>query len=590
VSSTAQATANQLLQQAEQGRQRVAQGMVGLQQEVTRAASNPFETLNRAADQLGGGVRNAGRLIEQGGQALQGHVPFAQDLINVGRGAQQLGRGIQDAPEAAVSTAREIERGVGELRQGAQELLQRAEQTVDRTIQGVEKGLQDIRDGIGRMGDSITNFGRQVGDAVNYNRQIDQLGDGDKFTLGVGASGSVEGAKVYGKGQIEIERKGNQYVVSVDGELGGGLYAELGGKLGPAKASGTAEATLGAGGRVEMTFNSPEEAKRATEILLRQAAASAAGAATSSIAVPGSGIAGRAVEAAMRPSAEEMRFLAQNTSAIELRGNVAAELAGSLGVADKQTQLAGLFGKGQVKQEMAARIEFRPNGAHEIAFRETISGEISAGGGLGVMGTNGQNGASTGIGLGGSVKGSVTNERRFTLPANLDSAEILRDPMNSLRGIGSQIAATEQGKVTVQLDAEGQAAGNARGIQAKLEFTGQPDFIIRSGAIQTAMQGDLNGALRQVGDQVHVKATVTPYQNSGINLSPGVSFMGFGVGLEGRAIRQDMADKPLWSFEGNATQAAEGIGQGLERGMRYIQENPEVILARSAQNQYLLRG
>lgn len=591
VKKTASVAANDLVNQVEAGKQRVEQVATQAAGDVKHIIENPFESVNRAADRLGSTVQDAGRTIEQGGRLLEGHVPFADEIRELGQGAQQAGQQIQDAPEQAAHLAGEVEKDVNGLVNQGRALVQRAEQAAERGLEAVEAGIDTVRSGVDTIAQGVQDFGQHVADSVNYNRNIDQLGDGDKYTIGVGANASVEGGKIYSKGAIEVERKGNQYVVSVDGELGGGIYGEIGGKLGPAKASGSAEATLGIGGKVEMTFDSPEEAKRATDILMRSAAVAAAQTSASVSTVPGSGLAADALGSAIGPSSDDLRFLADHTSAVELRGNVAAELAGSLGVADKGSQLAGLFAKGNVKRELTARVEFGNGQSNPaVVFKDTLSGEVALGGGLGFSKDGGDNGASTGVAASIVGKGKLEHEQRFELPAGLDTQNLLEDPLGTINSVAQHVQANQSDKVSLTLEGEGQAAGNSRGFEAKFEATGNVDQMLQSGALGQAVQGDFQGALQNLGDQVQVEASIKPYETHGLAFSPGISVMGFGVGIEGQATRRDFSDKPMWTFKGNGTDTAGEVGEQFQKALEFIQEHPEYIRASTARSQFPIRG
>src|SRR5262249_30176110 len=156
--------------------------------------------------------------------------------------------------------------------------------------------------------------------------------------------------KGFADGDLEVKRTKDGYVVSATGRFGAGAMAEEGGELGPLKATATAEATQAFGGKVEMTFKTAEEAKRAMDILIRQAGAlAAAGTAAGPLATP-----------LLQPSKEELKFLADHINAVELSQTTAGSLAGNLGLDEKSSPVyAGLNGKVGLESGQTARVEFK---------------------------------------------------------------------------------------------------------------------------------------------------------------------------------------------------------------------------------------
>lgn len=545
-------------------------------QAIKDVSNNVYNGLNKAADKLGGELRSHGSTLEKAGKLLDSvGVPFAKDIQTLGKGAQVLGKGIADAPENAVALTHEIADRATHMGEAAMGFLDDAKKfAADKLNQGVEglkAGVDMLEAGAKGVYEAGKSYVDGVLNAVDYKQNIDQLGEGDKYKLGVGASGSVEGIKVYGKGSIEVEKKDGGYVVSVDGELGGGIYGEVGGKLG-AKMNAEGSATLGLGGKVEMKFATAEDAKKATEILLKQAASSAASSQQGALAIPGM-IAGQAI----KPSQEELQFLAKNVSAVEVRGNVAGELAATLGVKN----VAGINGGLKAKEEVAARIEF--TNPPSVSIKTTLSGEASLSAGLRI--TDGKKNAegrdvgdSGGLpGAGGKieVKGSI--EQKFTLPGNFDSARLLSDPGGYVKEVASQTVKSEQDKITLEMDASGGVLGTSGGAKTEVSFTANAEDLRNTPFFEKAMKGDLNGALTSVGDKVQVEAKVTPYKTIGVSIAPAVSVMGFGVGIELEATRQDMADQPAYQYKGSATDAATRLNRAYQQYSPYLNQGPIII-------------
>ncbi len=541
--------------------------------EALKAVTNGFYNgINKAADKLGGELKEHGSTLEKAGKLLSPFLPIGKDIELLGRGAKALGTGIADAPENAVALSGEIAHRATNMGEAAMGFLSDAKKAVTEKLkEGSEvlnKGVELLEQGAKGIYAAGKEYVQGVADAVDYKTNIDKLGEGDKYKLGVGASGSVEGVKLYGKGSIEVEKKDGGFVVSVDGELGGGIYGEVGGKLG-AKVNAEGSATLGVGGKVEMKFATAEDAKKATEILLKQAAASAAASQPGAMSIPG-----QLVGAAIAPSKEELNFLTKNVSAVELRGNVAGELAGTLGVKDVAGVNAGLKAKGEV----TARLEF--TNPPSVTVKQTLSAELAGSAGLRL--TNGKEGAENNTGglpgANGKIEAKATIEQKFTLPAGFDKAALMKDPAGYVKDVASKVVKSEEDKITLELDAQGGVLGSGGGAKTEVTFSGKAEELRNSGYLEKMMKGDLQGALTAVGDKVEVAAKVTPYKTLGVSLAPGVSLMGFGVGVELEATRQDMADQPLYEYKGkNATETAKRLAQLSQQYSPYLQNGPVLI-------------
>lgn len=536
---------------------------------TSQAAHSWYHAINDAADAYGGAMRTAGSLMEKGGKALAPYVPFAGDAVLLGQAAQVMGKGIADAPENAVAGASSLIHTGQELVQEGEDFLHRAERVVGQGVQAARDGLQLVGQGIDAAKEAVTGFVGEVARATDYGHNIDALGNGDKYRLAVGGSVSAEGGKAYAKGAVEVTRnEAGKYVVSVDGELGAGVYGEVGGKLG-AKLNAEAEATLGVGGKMEMTFDNAEDAKRATEIILKQAAASAVTAGGNNV-VPGVGgvVAGAIAERTIGPTADEMKFLAQHTSAVELRGNVAAEVAACAGL--KNT--AGLFGNASVKEEVSARLEFRNAEGEpiqpQLVVRQSVTGEASLGAGLHTSDgkKEGGSGAKAAY-VGGKGEARVVVEQRFTLP-NVSTTDLLAHPGETIRSAASSMVKSEQDKITLGLDLSGQAFGSGGGVEATATYQGNFDNI-RGAAVEALRRGDLGGALRSV-DAGEAEIKVEPYSKIGVAYAPGVSIMGFGVGASFEATRKDVSEEHTLVEKGKPSEIARDLNNALQPYLPYI--------------------
>ena len=503
-------------------------GLVPSKTQVAHA----WSVISDASMRFGGALSAAGSTVEAGSKALSPFVPFAGEGVLIGGAVKGLGSAVTAAPEKAVSLVHEAQ----DLEKKGEAFLHRAEAVADQGIKAAKAGLETVKNGLEIAKNGVTNFVNEVAHAVDYGHNIDELGDNDKYTLAVGGEASVEGIKGYGKGSIEVEKnEKGKYVVSADGELGGGVYGEIGGKIG-AKLDAEASATLGVGGKIEMTFDTAEEAKKATGILLKQAASTAVSVEGNQL-LPGAGLlAGKA----LAPSSDEMNFLADHTSAVELGGNVAGEVAGCVGLKD----VAGLFGSAKVKDEVAVRIELKDEKGEpkkpELVVKQTATGEAELGAGL-KLGGREENGMAAAF-AGGKGEASVEVEQRFTLP-NVKRGDLLAHPLDTVRNAASSMVKTEKDKVTLGLDVSGQALGSGGGLEVEASYEGNFADLQKS-AVAALVKGDVNGALKTLDGKDSLELKFEPYATVGVACSPEISIMGFGVGMEFEATRKDYAEKP----------------------------------------------
>lgn len=511
-----------------------------------------WDDLHVATERFGGALSTAGSTLEAGSKKLRLFVPFAQEGVALGSAVKGLGGAIQAAPDRATQLLGEAQA----LEQKGESFLQRAEAAVGKGLKAAEQGLATVRSGVDGVKDAVTGFVGEVAKAVDYRHNIDALGPDDSYTLALGGDVSVEGVKAYGKGEIEVEKnEQGKYVVSVDGELGAGLYAEVGGKLG-AQVGAEGCISVGAGGKMEMTFDSAQDAKKATEILLKQAASTAVTVQGNQM-LPGAGmLAGRA----LAPSAEEMKFLADHTSAVELSGNVAADVSGCLGLKD----VAGLFGGAEVKDEVAVRIELRdesnlPKTPPELVLTQTVTGKADLGAGLKLSGKGESDAGGSAAFAGGSGEAKVEVEQRFKLP-DVKGGDLLSNPLATVQNAASSMVRSEEDKVTLGLDVSGQVAGNGGGVELEASYTGNFNEL-RSAVVDRLVHGDVGGALESLDQKDSLEMSVKPYTTLGVSCSPGISVMGFGVGMEFEAVRRDV--KNTTEFQGSPSDAAAQFAQAM---------------------------
>jgi len=505
----------------------VASTTGALATEMTRA-------LSAAQHGLANGMTEAHGLLNQASTALSAHGPVANELKSLGASASGLA---ERAKTAAVNEAGTLATDAANLAHKATGVWDKAKALEGKVEAGAAKGLELGKKGVDKVIGAATGYVNKVRAAVDYGKNIDQLGAGDSYRLGVGASGSIEGVKGYGQGSISVSKGSDgKYTVAADGELGGGVYAQIGASAG-GSATASAAATLGVGGRVELKFDNAEDAKKATGILLKQAAASG----LEGVAGPAGALAG----AAVAPNAADEKFISDHASAVELRGNVAAQVSAALGLKN----VVGLAGFAKVKGEDTVRLELSK--PPKVVLRQELSGQVSGSAGikLGKPSTDGAR-KKQATGAEGSVLGSARVQQTYTLPEQLDLGKLKSDPVGTLTKVAGAVAKTEQDSVSFTLDASGGALGHRGGVVATASYTGDAGALASSGALQKLFSGDLKGALTAATSNANITLAVTPYENVGVKYMPAASVMGFGLGGSFDALRKDVRRPPLYEYSG----------------------------------------
>jgi hypothetical protein len=78
--------------------------------------------------------------------------------------------------------------------------------------------------------------------------------------------------------------------------------------------------------------------------------------------------------------------------------------------------------------------------------------------------------------------------------------------------------------------------------------------------IDKLLQGDADGALKSLDAKDSPEMSVEPHTTLGVSCAPGISVMGFGVGMEFEAIRKDV--KGTTEFKGQPVAGGAGVGEG----------------------------
>ncbi|ATB31793.1 hypothetical protein [Melittangium boletus] len=365
---------------------------------------------------------------------------------------------------------------------------------------------------------------RSVQDAVTLSSEVDSLkpGESAKVSLDGSVNGALLSAKA--KGEIEVKRNkddaGGGYTVSVSGEAGAGVAAKLGAK-GAAEAGASAYGIAGA--KVEFTFATAEEAKRATDTLTQASLTTAAGATNP--------VAGLVTNQALGDPLGDVADLKDNVSALEFKVGAEGNLSGSIGAKGLGDVLgAGAKASLNGKQETTARVEFKDGHPSKLSLKQSVdvNAQASASAGLSVPGSNG---GSTSLPGGASVDGKagvkVELEQSFNLPKDFDPASLVNDPAGAARQINATAQETQEVKLTVTDSRQGSLKGlgfnGSAGQEVKVELTAKPEDIARSGAVDSLLEGDIGKAMTQAGSTLKTKATLQEKTTEGNNVGVGVN-------------------------------------------------------------------
>jgi hypothetical protein len=390
----------------------------------------------------------------------------------------------------------------------------------------------------------VKDFANNVSQSMDVKGNIQKLGAGDKYTVGAkaGGGGFGGGADVKYKTEVEavpltdsagkpvLDTNGQpklKYTVTIDGE---GAAALLG---------GDGKLALGAGGKVEFSFKTPEEAARAVDLALR---------------LPGSGYSNPTpgMNDDKHLTGEEYEFLKSNMSAVEMRGTAAAEFSTELGLTPGLASTLGL--EGSVESTM--RVEFNPPA---VVMKE--QGQVAAKAGVAVGG----GGASVGV-AGTNAKITVASEQRYELPPGTDLNALQSDPVGTVKRVGTAAMTPVSEKLTLTQEMEGQVAGNGGGYKQQLVITEGASEAATAGVVKLAQSGDWQAAVRAGGDKAAGEYTVTTFTQHGLVLTPGIKVKGYGFSVEIGGTRQDFASTPAQSYSHTGSQTKKAQQQQASGG------------------------
>ncbi|MFP2956655.1 hypothetical protein ACLEPN_02185, partial [Myxococcus sp. 1LA] len=492
---------------------------------VASATQNVVEGTKDKVGQVAGGVVNTTRNVVEGTkdrvQDAAGNVRNAAgDVFEAGRTATQ--RTLSATGTAAAVTANGLGNVLQEAAQRAGPVLDKATDIAADGLDLAGRAIQDapVANPLQGIGNDIiggvlqgtadvvrdpVDTARAIGDAVNLNRQVDQLkpGESTSISLYAEANGATLAGKVKGTlGVSRSEEEGGGYTVSVTGEVGAGVAAKLGAK---GAADVGAEAFGTAGATVEFQFDTAEEAKNATRII---AASTATAGAAASNPVLGAG-----VNQVLGDPLSDLAGLTENMSAVEFKLGAEGSVNAELGMKGLPEVLSAGAGAGAgINQSTTARIELENGKPQKLTLKQRleINGNASASAGVGIPGGDVSLPTNASAGVSGSL--GVELEQSVELPEGFNPTDFIKDPKGTAREIGASVRDTHEAKLTLtdsrQANASALGLGGATGREVKAEISGNINDIATSGAFGSIARGDVGQALEQLKDKVDIKATV----------------------------------------------------------------------------------
>jgi hypothetical protein len=376
-------------------------------------------------------------------------------------------------------------------------------------------GETPVGEGTESVVEAVGHYVEDVGLSLDRGRSLDQVNDVfDSYnqSLGIwGSFGAITGAKGTLNGSIEVLRGADgKYGVWLTGEVGLGPLAQVGGHLGPLAATACIDALVGGGTKLELSFDTKEEARRAAEIIHKSYHPLARG------QIP----------------AEDWKFLGSHLKAVELRLNRSGGPFTKLGLDGFGTGFAGLFASASAKLEQAIRFERGPDGSLTVAHREKITLAANGwfGAGLHSRGHHGgaQQGKNDALAVGAAGQVVAFEDTRLPLTDEV-LVDLQTDPLGGLTRLAGDLVA--RGTKTQVIDAQltpTSVQGTGSGERIRAAFEGARGSLTE--AVTHAVGGDLVAALKTM-DAEATQLQVTPYQLKGLILEPGASLNGTGGGV-----------------------------------------------------------
>lgn len=467
-----------------------------------------YRQLNTLADALGATMANAGQSLHSAAASFGASTALGKRTDALGSAFQSFGAGLANAPEQSVAMANAVHDTATALLTRGEKLATDAQTQLHTST---HEGLTLVRQGLDSVRAGTTAYVEGVKHAVDYRENISKLAPGGSYNLGLLGYVGVEGVRVQGNGNLTVNRSSDgSFTVVADGELAAGLFLEVGANVGGHGVDANLSASAVGGGAMEFRYATAEEATKAVASMLNR----------------------------------DSSPLAGHRSAIELRAGASALGWGLLGLKGE----ASLFGLAEGKGMASMRVEQGPDGVVQLVAQEKLKASVDAQGAFD---------ASFFVTLGGA-NGSVelVAEHRYTLPAGVTLEQVAKDPIGLVKGSLEAIKQTRADAVTMNLVGKTQVTGSGDGVSASLTVRRPVGDVLASGALTKALRGDVVGALTALPAGSVVEGSRSKNHTSGVHTGPWFSIMGFGVGVEVDATRQDLIDSSVQQFSGAASDVA----------------------------------
>jgi hypothetical protein len=405
--------------------------------------------------------------------------------------------------------------------------------------------------------------------------------------------------------------------------LGSGIAGKEGLKIPgvtvPDDAKASIEGRLGVGAKIEFVAQTPEEAEQILKTVVKQSLVSGTSAApvvaTAGVAAPVSQEVGSITADALGLTAADRQQALDSISAVQVSGVAAMRINAALpsgtsvpygemtppkggegipvGKVNVGTGLSPV-GVLKVQKDDFVRIEFGfkkeelPNGQTRMVHDGTgtlVTGERYSGNLLMGMGTDNRisMGPATAYLQSGNVgffKGAITVENRVPL-GDLKSMDALNTVLHDVTSGVAPISLPDfnAGRVqslkvsgTAETSILGDAAdvfgvGDHGGVQIKGSITLPHGEAFNADTIQKVFSGDFRGAADQVQaaylDKSEVKLDIRGYQSDGVFTVAGAEVKKgpskFGGEVEMLVTHKDVADEPIYTYEGSIRETAKTI-------------------------------
>jgi hypothetical protein len=304
---------------------------------------------------------------------------------------------------------------------------------------------------------------------------------------------------------------------------------------------------------VEFTFDSAEEAAEAARTFLGPVGGAISGALDDGL--------NGAIEGAI----PDYDSLIENASAVEISPSISAGILaevgfgqrggkagpGESGAKEEPKSILGLTAGISGEASVSARIEFPDDGPPKLVVSQSVN--VSAADSAAIPGFKGS--------IGGG--GSLTVQESFKLPEDFNLGDAVSDPLNAAQEIASNAKRT--GKVSVTLGAHVQGSDKSKGgtLEAELKFTGNVEDVLKSGAIQAAVQGKFSQAYAALDGITRVEATLTPVTTD----TTAVSYQGGdGADAVGVSFGATIVDRkePILEYKGTLDQATDKLARAIK--------------------------